>query len=106
MNKVQKLILICGLLSLAATISFPPWSKTAYKIGTRDIYGFRSEKNGGYHFIFSPPAPEQDSPIFGTKIDISRLGLEWLGVVAATGIALLTSQFIGNKKQGAAQNVK
>lgn len=92
MSKFQKVILICGLAATAGLALFPPWLQTAYLTGTRDTQGFRSEKSAGHHFILSPPRPEQDAPIFGTKIDLSALGIEWIAVAAITGAAFVASR--------------
>lgn len=104
MNMIRKVILISGLGVFVAFTLFPPWLYTAYVTGTRHSQGFRSEKDAGHHFIFTPPSPENDAPPFGTKIDVSRLVLEWVAVVAITGMVLLLNRFMTDdqKKQRAA----
>ncbi len=104
MNVIRKVILISGLGVFVAFTLFPPWLYTAYVTGTRHSQGFRSEKDAGHHFIFTPPSPKNDAPPFGTKIDVSRLVLEWVAVVAITGMVLLLNRFMTDdqKKQRAA----
>jgi len=97
MNRIQKLILIYGLILFVLFSAFPPWIYTLYITGTRDYSGIRSEKSAGYHFILSPPAPEKDAPAFGVKLDVSRLGLELISVAAITAAAFFASQ-LGEKK--------
>jgi hypothetical protein len=65
----------------------PPW------IYTLDAGSIEREKPAGYALIVSPPNPEKDLPAFGVRLDISRLLIQWLVLVAATdGLLLLTRE--------------
>jgi hypothetical protein len=81
---------MCGL--------FSPWLYTVYQTGTRDFSGMRSEKSAGYHCIFTPPPPEIESPTHGVRLDVERLLVEWVCIVAACGAAWAV--FPSNKNAG------
>lgn len=66
----QKLILLCGAVVFVFCGLFPPWLYISYQGHTR---------SAGYSFILSPPPNE-----YGTRLDLSRLTVEWACNLAAT----------------------
>lgn len=86
-NPKQLRVLIAASVIFVIMGIFPPWTYTF------DWGSTHSEKSAGYGLIVSPPNPEQDGPSFGVRLDISRLLVQWLVLVAATsGLILLTRE--------------
>ena len=83
--KQLRILLAAGVIFVAMGI-FPPWTYTL------DAQSIHHEKPAGYAFIVSPPNPEKDSPAFGVRLDISRLLIQWLVLVAATSGLLLLAR--------------
>ena len=84
-NQRQKKFIIVGAMVVIVMGFFPPWT-TTHKSET---YASRSPDQ--YSFIFNPP---QSWPAlgFGVELDISRLTIQWIIVLVATGLAVfLTS---------------
>jgi len=85
-NQMQKKLIVIGIALFILMSLFPPWTYT-YKY--ESIY---SEEPTGYGFIFSPPNKKLPYAVHGIKIDMSRLFIQWVIVLAATGIGIyLTS---------------
>lgn len=85
LNKVQKKILIAGIIIILVCCLFPPWVRT-YK--AQSTY---SERSAGYALIISPPRT-RNSMRFGIKLDTSRLLLQLFIVSIATGAGVLISK--------------
>ena len=85
MNKNQRLVVMIGIALIVFMGLFPPWTHT-YK--ARTTY---SEEPAGYSFIASPPRPKRINPWYGygIKIDISRLLIQWVVVITASGCGVL-----------------
>lgn len=66
-NRKQKLLLIIGSLLFVALGLYPPWRDKG-----------PSDYSLGYALIFQPPRPD-------SRIDLARLSVEWLCVVALIG---------------------
>lgn len=79
----QKMVLIAGAALIAAMALFPPWT---YTFQYQSTY---SEEPAGYSFIASPPLPKSPRLTDGIKIDVARLSLQALGVLALMGIGFL-----------------
>ena len=86
LNKVQKKILIAGIVIILVCCLFPPWVRT-YK--AESTY---SERSAGYALIISPPQPPGIFGSFGIKFDISRSLLQLFIVSIATGTGVLISK--------------
>jgi hypothetical protein len=103
---------ILKLTALAIVVSglFPPWVFTFDKSGYNDEQGWHSQRNAGYACIFTPPKPhfvsnangkvistigadgkdlfgDEFFAYFGVKLDLSRLLVEWVCIVAVSGAA-------------------
>ena len=76
----QRKILIAGIVIIFLMGLFPPW---LYTFKRDSIY---SENSAGYHFIIDGPKPK--SLPYGIKIDFSRLFLQCLLVIVATGLGI------------------
>ena len=85
LNKVQKKILIAGIIIILVCCLFPPWVRT-YK--AQSTY---SERSAGYALIISPPQTRNNMR-FGIKLDTSRLLLQLFIVSIATGAGVLISK--------------
>ena len=83
----KKLVLVIGAVVFLACGIFPPWS---FVPGAEGTYG---QKNAGYGMLFSPPLPRGHPELEGldsmyySKIDMSRLGIEWACVCALAAVA-------------------
>lgn len=86
LNNKQRIIIIVGFVLFILMGLFPPWIHTLH---FKSIY---REKPAGYALIISPPKPERNTPVFGVKIDIARLFVQWSVVAAATGLGLLLAR--------------
>ena len=86
-NKKQRTILTVGIVVIILMGLFPPWTCT---------YTYKSENSknpSGYAFIANPP--EVKGFTFGTfsfELDISRLCLQWMIVLFATGLGVFLSR--------------
>jgi len=89
----QTIIKVAAALFIAACL-FPPWEYTADHNGNE---GFHTRKPARYALIFTPPNPEDDSPLFGVQIDTSRLLIEMAAIGVTTGLIL----FLRQKKRAA-----
>lgn len=85
-NKKQRTILIVGIVVMILMGLFPPWTAT---------YNYKSQHSQhprGYAFIATPPHftlyPIGSS---GIVLDISRLSLQWIVVLLATGLGVFLS---------------
>lgn len=85
-NPLQRKILVAAALLFVAAGACPPWTYTL------DAQSFHRERPAGYALIMTPPAPEQNVPAFGVKLDVSRLIVQWLALAALTGGALLLAK--------------
>jgi hypothetical protein len=86
LNLKQIRILIAAGVIFIAMGTFPPWTYTL------DLESVHREKPAGYALIVSPPPPEKDAPAYGVQIDFSRLLIQWLILVAATGGLFLVTK--------------
>jgi len=87
----RKLIVLIGLLVIAAMCAFPPW---VYTVKTVTVY---SQTPAGYHFIGSPPAAAGTTLMHGVRLDGVRLGFQCLGVVALAAFGWLVT---GGREEG------
>ena len=92
LNEKQRKVVIVGIVLFFLMGLFPPW------IYTLNAQSINREKPAGYALIISPPEPEKNAVVFGVKIDISRLIIQWLVLAAATGFGVfMASQRNGDK---------
>jgi hypothetical protein len=77
LNKKQEIIGFAVLLFLIAAL-FPPW------VYTFDRNGSHSHSPAGYQFILSAPTPQESGPLYGVEIDLTRLAVEWVSILAAS----------------------
>lgn len=104
----RKTILFWTALAIVISGLFPPWLYTFDKLAASDSAGYQSERSAGYAFIFNPPVPhfagvgsggllspanianpkpETDFAYFGIRLDIARLLVEWVCILATSGAA-------------------
>jgi len=76
MISVSKLIMLVGAVAFILCGLLPPWLDISNQGHTRAT---------AYSFILSPPPTKEYS--YGVKIDISRLVVEWLCILAVTAVA-------------------
>jgi hypothetical protein len=82
-NRKQKRLIIVGVLVFILAGLFPPW------IYTLHVNRIDTEKPAGYAPIFDPPSPEKYNKYYGIKLDVSRLAVQWIIIISATGLGLL-----------------
>jgi len=83
LNSKQLKIVIASAAIFIAMGLYPPW------IYTFDARSIHSENPAGYGLIVDPPKPEKVKPRFGVRLDISRLLVQWIVLVAATAGTVL-----------------
>ena len=87
LNQKQVRILIGAAVIFVAMGLFPPWTFTLHWASVH------REKPAGYALIAWPPKPGRYDPEYGVRLDIRRLFVQWLVLVAATsGLLLLTRE--------------
>jgi hypothetical protein len=93
LNSKQRKVFVLGLLLIIGICLFPPWIQTfSYK----STY---SESSLGYGFIAKPPSPISLKRQYGVKIDIERLILQLVAVMALSGIGIIAfREKAANKK--------
>lgn len=82
-NKDQRLIIMIGMAIIVCMGLFPPWT---YTFKATSIF---SEEPAGYSFIASPPARRNTNLRHGIKIDTSRLLIQWVVAIFASGCGIL-----------------
>lgn len=83
----RKGIVFCGFALFLLSGLFPPWNSVV------DYKAAHLEANIGYHPIVAPPYDLELRGIAASpKIDLSRLGLQWLLIMATTGTMLYLFQ--------------
>jgi len=94
LNSKQVKILIGGLIVFVLIGLFPPWIQCV-DFGHEGAY-LKTERPAGYAPIFLPPLPEQskkvlifDECLIGVRLDIHRLFIQWLILIALTSCILL-----------------
>jgi len=94
-NPKQVKILIGGLIVFILIGLFPPWIQYV-DFGGREGDYFKVERPAGYGPIFLPPLPEESKKelifsdeIIGVRLDIHRLFIQWLILIALTSCILL-----------------
>ena len=94
LNSKQVKILIGGLIVFVLIGLFPPWIQCVDS-GHEGAY-LKTERPAGYGPIFLPPLPEQskkvlifDECLIGVRLDIHRLYIQWLILIALTSCILL-----------------
>ena len=100
LNSKQVKILIGGLIVFVLIGLFPPWIQYVDLGGSEGSYR-KIERPAGYGPIFLPPLPEQSKKILfpflhedllgliGVRLDIHRLFIQWLILIALTSCILL-----------------
>ena len=86
LNPKQLKVVIASAVIFIAMGLYPPW------IYTLDATSIHREKPAGYALIIAPPTPEKNEPVFGVRLDISRLLVQWLVLGAATVGAVLVAK--------------
>jgi hypothetical protein len=76
MKKV--LILACIVFCLMGL--FPPWVYTFSPPGAR-----QTTVPAGYRLIVDSPTPQERSAVSGVTIDVTRLLIQWVVLIVATG---------------------
>jgi len=80
-GKQRGIIIVAALIFIGMAV-YPPW------VYTTDLPGMHSETSAGYTLITNAPQPLETAPAFGVQLDVSRLMVQWMIVVAATGLLL------------------
>lgn len=83
--KRRKTVLILALTIIALTMLFPPWIHV-FHTNRQHV-----ERPAPYSFIFDPPPPRLKD-YETTKIDLMRLSLQTIAILALAGIGLVTGK--------------
>jgi hypothetical protein len=86
-DKASRIIVFCAGITIMLCGLFPPWIYTVDLSGTSESRGSHSQKDAGYRFIATPPPPEHEGYAFGTRLDLSRLEVQWFCVLAGAASA-------------------
>ncbi|MCP4331655.1 MAG: hypothetical protein GY785_03275 [Gammaproteobacteria bacterium] len=81
-NGKQKTLIVVGVLVFILAGLFPPWLYTLH------VNNIDREKPAGYAPIFDPPYPENDDIRYGVELDVSRLTVQWVVILTATGLCV------------------
>lgn len=84
MTRSQRLAVSIGAAAIAIMGLFPPWE---YTFATP--MGGASSNPAGYAFILKPPAPQEDTPLNGVRVDFARFGVQ----AVATGVLTIGGVF-------------
>ena len=85
-NEKQKKLVIVGVAVIILMGLFPPWTYT-FHLATA-----YSKKPAGYSFILAPPKRKASHLAHGIELDVTRLSVQWIIVLMATGLGVfLTS---------------
>ena len=110
----RKVILVCAAVAMVVSGLFPPWLVTLDSTGTRDDSGGHSEWSYGYALLLAPPSPDpvaeylvqlfpHGRSTWGIRLDIARLMVEWVCILAASGaawgVACLNREQLSDAKQ-------
>ena len=75
---------------------FPPWVQTASIPNTPEV----STTAVGYHLIFTPPSTTKDGPLFGVQLDLPRLLVQWVVLLALySGYLFLKGYALAKRRQ-------
>lgn len=91
LNAQQRILVVVGVSVMILMGLFPPWTHT-FKYKSVD-----SREPAGYSFILTPPEKKQQSIPFGIELDVTRLSVQWIIVILATGLGVM---LISVKKDG------
>ncbi|WP_286822555.1 hypothetical protein [Desulfobacter sp. UBA2225] len=92
LNRNQRNVIIAGISIIVLMGIFPPW------VNTFSVNGVYSEESAGYDFIASPP-PKKNNCRYGIKIDTSRLLIQWVVAIAASGLGILLTARQPNEQE-------
>ena len=81
-NGKQRKLIIVGIVVVVLMGLFPPWAYT-YSYNTK-----YSKEPAGYGFILDPPMKKRFSPAHGIELDITRLSVQWIITLLATGLGV------------------
>lgn len=82
-NGIKGVLVAFGFLMLL----FPPWTNTFTRPGSAV-----AKSPAGYGFIFSPPQPQYEGPVFGVELDIKRLAIQFMLLAGAFGVLMFASK--------------
>ena len=94
LSRIQQAVVGVAFLIIGLMCVYPPWTET--KLVSRAV---TLDNDAGYAFLFSPPYPF-DSEISGVTLNVERLGVQVLGVIAVAGFAVISFVGPGKKKHG------
>ena len=89
---MKNFVMWLGILVFVLMGLFPPWLYTYNATIRSPVYGSfltGSQKIAGYYFLFAPPDPAGESG-HGISLDITRLFVQWVIVIALTGGLIYT----------------
>jgi hypothetical protein len=91
----KKLVVAFGALAFLACGLLPPWMFVV------NNEGLHLQEDAGYALLFTPPAvPRRLSYVYSSKVDLSRLGIEWACVCALSAVTwFLMSESPPNTRQ-------
>ena len=95
LNKVQKIVLLSGLVLIVTMSLFPPWRS----INPRTGYGGEV----GYSFVADPPQTHGDGyrhTYIPVRVDANRLMVEYLAVVLLTVGGVFLTTGMGREDDG------
>ena len=84
MNGKQKICLWIGIAVIVLMSLFPPWLYTQARIT-------EVQTNAGYHFLLTPPQPQGEVG-YGIHLDMSRLFVQWIVIIAIAAGLIVSFQ--------------
>jgi hypothetical protein len=118
-SDIRKAILFWATVGIVVSGLFPPWLYTFNRSAAGDDFGWHSERSAGYAFIFKPPEPHLGADASGQimslppdpklgeylfaycgiKLDLVRLLVEWVCILAVCGAIWLRESLSDEKIQ-------
>jgi magnesium-transporting ATPase (P-type) len=83
-NKKQRMILTIGIVIIILMGLLPPWALTFSDESAQLV-----KRPAGYAFIATPPRASYYNR--GVVLDVSRLSVQWIVVLFATGLGVFLS---------------
>ena len=84
MTRTHRIVVASGLLAILVMALFPPWIETYTRPGMAP-----SQRPAGYAAVWDPPDVDGSPTRFGSRLDLARLAVQVMGVVAGTAVLVL-----------------
>ena len=95
LSKVQKIVLLSGIVLIVIMSLFPPWKEVDLLPGS---HGGAGGMFAGYSFLTD--SPSSGNHTLGTEVDVNRLMVQYLAVVIVTVGGFFLTAGMGREDDG------